>query len=89
MSNRSRGPSVNDILAQSAMSITKNRLASRSRLGAPQRSVSRGFTGAIAAKKFDEQDLPEMGAHRRAQQPSQNQKNKGNTSITKTAKKSK
>ena len=79
MSNRSRGPSVNNILAASAQSMAgknqRSAMAIRTNQGNPERSVSRGFAGSIAAKKFDEKELPEMGA-RRAQQPSQHHKKK-------------
>ena len=62
-------------------------MGNRGKNGGPERSVSRGFDGNIAAKKFDEKELPEMGA-RRAQQPSQHQKRKGEPSLTKANKQS-
>ena len=71
ISGRSKGPSVSGLLAQSVKSIgghtnnLRSAMANRHRAqGAPDRSVSKGFDGTISAKKFDFEDLPDVGARR-------------------------
>ena len=67
LSTRSKGPSVNEILARRKESMQQKATGQRKR-GGPERTVSRARDGLLSMKKLGEADIPEI---RQGHQPGQ------------------